>query len=274
MIKRITVSFVIIFFLLSSAVGAQSSSGSVNSPNAPIRTWDVSFAPVAVALVCAFVFIGCYAIYLHRCADLELPDGDPTGAAANCCSSGHQGIDPKLLDTFPILVYSSVKHLKFGKATLDQCAVCLSEFESHDTLRLLPNCAHVFHPECIDAWLASHVTCPVCRSRVKPAEEHRRGEHEVVIVIPNEVINAHQVFDESSVSRTELNSGEGRSLGRCHSTGHCLGLGEIGGNDAARYSPTTLPEDVRKHILVSHGGMRRSASYDVLCRRLSDEESL
>ncbi|XP_054779082.1 E3 ubiquitin-protein ligase ATL6-like [Prosopis cineraria] len=225
-IRRITLSHILVFFLLSSAVHAQSRSPPEASPGASLRNRNALFAPVVVALGCALLFIACFVIYIRQCSDLELPAGGPTDAATvNCSSSAPHGIDPKLLETFPILVYSAVKHLDFGKATAPECAVCLNEFNHHDTLRLLPKCHHVFHPGCIDAWLASHVTCPVCRSRLKPAEDHHRGEGDVVIVIPNEVTNAQQAFDESSVTRTELNSGN-RSLGMCHSTGHSSGLGE------------------------------------------------
>ena len=46
--------------------------------------------------------------------------------------------------------------------------MCLNEFEDDERLRLIPKCDHVFHPECIDAWLASHTTCPVCRANLVP----------------------------------------------------------------------------------------------------------
>ncbi|XP_062089511.1 RING-H2 finger protein ATL18-like [Humulus lupulus] len=44
------------------------------------------------------------------------------------------------------------------------CAVCLSEFEEKEELRILPECLHSFHKPCIDMWLFSHSTCPICRT--------------------------------------------------------------------------------------------------------------
>ncbi|KAF7137527.1 hypothetical protein RHSIM_Rhsim07G0206700 [Rhododendron simsii] len=87
------------------------------------------------------------------------------------------GLDPSIIDALPTFVYSEVK--KDGMISLE-CAVCLSEFENAETLRLLPRCYHVFHPDCIEAWLSTHVTCPVCRSNLapKPDEVSREPEPE------------------------------------------------------------------------------------------------
>ncbi|CAL9778381.1 unnamed protein product [Musa acuminata subsp. burmannicoides] len=63
---------------------------------------------------------------------------------------------------FSTLVYFKVKGLKVGKGTLE-CAVCLNDFKDDEELRLLP---HVFHFDCIDAWLASYVTCPICHANL------------------------------------------------------------------------------------------------------------
>lgn len=41
--------------------------------------------------------------------------------------------------------------------------VCLGEFEEDKELKVIPGCGHLFHPQCIDAWLVSHGSCPVCR---------------------------------------------------------------------------------------------------------------
>lgn len=51
-----------------------------------------------------------------------------------------------------------------------ECAVCLCEFEENEKGRLLPNCGHSFHVECIDMWFLSHSTCPLCRIAAQPEQ--------------------------------------------------------------------------------------------------------
>lgn len=53
-------------------------------------------------------------------------------------------------------------------AALD-CAVCLGQVEAGEKVRQLPKCVHLFHAECVDAWLRAHSTCPICRAAVGPA---------------------------------------------------------------------------------------------------------
>ncbi|GFP93705.1 E3 ubiquitin-protein ligase atl41 [Phtheirospermum japonicum] len=51
----------------------------------------------------------------------------------------------------------------------NNCVICLSVMEKHDEVRVLPNCRHVFHKGCIDAWIDKCKTsCPVCRSGLLP----------------------------------------------------------------------------------------------------------
>ena len=47
------------------------------------------------------------------------------------------------------------------------CHICLEDFVVGDTLRQLPTCQHVFHPQCIDRWLATVAACPVCRQEIQ-----------------------------------------------------------------------------------------------------------
>jgi len=52
------------------------------------------------------------------------------------------------------------------RISVSECAVCLSEFEERERVRLLPNCSHAFHIDCIDTWLQGSARCPFCRSDV------------------------------------------------------------------------------------------------------------
>ncbi|KAI4994640.1 hypothetical protein ZWY2020_034281 [Hordeum vulgare] len=71
------------------------------------------------------------------------------------------GVDQSFIDALPVFLYGAVVGAG-GKDPFD-CAVCLCEFADDDRLRLLPKCSHAFHVECIDTWLLSHSTCPLCR---------------------------------------------------------------------------------------------------------------
>jgi hypothetical protein len=42
------------------------------------------------------------------------------------------------------------------------CPICLDQYEADERMRTLP-CAHSYHMLCIDKWLASRNTCPICR---------------------------------------------------------------------------------------------------------------
>ncbi|KAH3708135.1 RING finger protein 44-like [Dreissena polymorpha] len=43
------------------------------------------------------------------------------------------------------------------------CVVCMCDFENRQMLRVLP-CCHEFHQKCIDKWLKTNRTCPICRA--------------------------------------------------------------------------------------------------------------
>ncbi|OWM79686.1 hypothetical protein CDL15_Pgr023098 [Punica granatum] len=53
--------------------------------------------------------------------------------------------------------------------TAPLCVVCMDGVAPEQEIRQLSNCRHVFHAECLDAWIEQgHVTCPLCRSKLLP----------------------------------------------------------------------------------------------------------
>ncbi|XP_073035719.1 RING-H2 finger protein ATL46-like [Primulina eburnea] len=69
------------------------------------------------------------------------------------------GLDQADIDLLPMFLYKEITGLKEHF----DCAVCLCEFSEQDKLRLLPSCSHAFHIDCINTWLLSNSTCPLCR---------------------------------------------------------------------------------------------------------------
>ncbi|KAM7271370.1 hypothetical protein ACFE04_030584 [Oxalis oulophora] len=74
-----------------------------------------------------------------------------------------RGLDPLIISSLPIFTFKKVN----GQDSFE-CAVCLSLLENEEIARVLPNCKHSFHAECIDKWLSSHSTCPICRTEAEP----------------------------------------------------------------------------------------------------------
>ncbi|GJM94953.1 hypothetical protein PR202_ga11640 [Eleusine coracana subsp. coracana] len=54
-----------------------------------------------------------------------------------------------------------------------QCVICLGMVQVGEMVRRLPACKHLFHVECIDMWLRSHTTCPICRAVVETTDTGR-----------------------------------------------------------------------------------------------------
>lgn len=70
-----------------------------------------------------------------------------------------KGLEPSVISSIPLFVFKEDKH---GL----ECVICLTVFEEKEVGRKLPKCGHAFHVECIDMWLHSHSTCPICRASV------------------------------------------------------------------------------------------------------------
>ncbi|KAJ6994868.1 hypothetical protein NC653_017610 [Populus alba x Populus x berolinensis] len=81
-------------------------------------------------------------------------------------NSRFSGIGEEVINSMPFFRFSSLKGSKEGL----ECAVCISKFEDSDVLRLLPKCKHAFHEKCIDQWLKSHSSCPLCRYKIDPQD--------------------------------------------------------------------------------------------------------
>ncbi|XP_052183452.1 putative RING-H2 finger protein ATL49 [Diospyros lotus] len=150
---------------------------------------EIAISPnlaIVVVAIAAVFFISCL---VHLIRFLVWPRNQNPEDSGNGGTTFHgplrelfvlhdEGLDQDLIDALPIFKYSAVAGVEYPF----DCAVCLSEFKLEDSLRLLPDCSHAFHMDCIDKWLLSHSTCPLCRASLLDPSPDNRGRPTIMIV--------------------------------------------------------------------------------------------
>ncbi|EOY31603.1 hypothetical protein QUC31_019705 [Theobroma cacao] len=126
------------------------------------------------------------------------------------------GVDQSFIDTLPIFHYKAI----IGVKNPFDCAVCLCEFEPEDKLRLLPKCSHAFHMECIDTWLLSHSTCPLCRASLLPDFSPNNICSPIVLVLESGSESSREIVTdrEGALGRTNSVVRSNSHLGLCGDT--------------------------------------------------------
>ncbi|KAM7280122.1 hypothetical protein ACFE04_007256 [Oxalis oulophora] len=71
------------------------------------------------------------------------------------------GLDRATIESYPKILIGDGGLLP--RSGDNVCPICLSEYETNDTLRSIPECNHYFHSDCVDEWLKINATCPLCR---------------------------------------------------------------------------------------------------------------
>ena len=111
--------------------------------------WFVWFHAAAAALAAAVAWCGvpwtlaCCAPHIARALGFEMPvylvwppgDGDGAARQRSAPSAGPRS---------------------------RACSVCLADYADGDKLQIL-RCSHLFHDACIEPWLKTNRTCPLCR---------------------------------------------------------------------------------------------------------------
>nr|XP_043616048.1 RING-H2 finger protein ATL66-like [Erigeron canadensis] len=77
------------------------------------------------------------------------------------------GLDAATINNLPIIVYQQGAN----ETSSSECSICLGVFEDGDKLKELPSCSHCYHCECVDKWLITHSSCPICRTSVRVVDD-------------------------------------------------------------------------------------------------------
>ncbi|XP_028808173.1 RING-H2 finger protein ATL57 [Neltuma alba] len=165
---------------------------------------DVAYIVIIVLLLVAFIFL-----FIRRFADhspASAQHSPPASSYYHSPSSSCGGLDRATVQSLPVFRYNAE-----GKHQED-CTICLSEFETGETVKVIPNCKHVFHRECVDTWLSSHVTCPICRGSKFIAVE-RQAESAKVEPTSDQIVRREPV---ASTVENGVTWREGTARGTCN----------------------------------------------------------
>ncbi|KAL8048149.1 hypothetical protein ABFX02_07G044900 [Erythranthe guttata] len=162
-------------------------------PPPPPHSSHTSFPIIAVAIIgiiaTGFLLVGYYVFVIKCClnwhridllrrfsfsrrrrVDATSPTSrSPAAAAAN------RGLTESAIRSIPVfkfkkkaasIINNNNNNAAMIKTTTCDCAVCLNEFQEDEKLRIIPNCGHLFHIDCIDVWLQNNANCPLCRTSI------------------------------------------------------------------------------------------------------------
>ncbi|KAM7271849.1 hypothetical protein ACFE04_031063 [Oxalis oulophora] len=73
-----------------------------------------------------------------------------------------RGLDKASISALPVTLHSEQKDKGEG-----ECCICLGVFEDSDRVKVLPRCLHCYHGDCVDKWLMTQSSCPLCRSSLR-----------------------------------------------------------------------------------------------------------
>ncbi|KAI3821359.1 hypothetical protein L1987_08925 [Smallanthus sonchifolius] len=158
------------------ACSASSSSSTSGGTDSSTSCWDWKkalsaemklFRGLAFAFTLAFtllLFLSLYLFYLRLCRlghRRASQWSEPELSSASNVVSTEQvelGVKKELREMLPVIVFKET-----FSVTDTICSVCLGDYQAEDRLQQIPACKHAFHVECIDNWLSTHTTCPLCR---------------------------------------------------------------------------------------------------------------
>ncbi|KAF0923824.1 hypothetical protein E2562_007687 [Oryza meyeriana var. granulata] len=132
-----------------------------------------------VGLLFAVVVFVALCLYLRWACHRYTPDPEASSSssagAAGAAAAPMPGLDAEAIGGLPVTLYlprDSSTH-PAGKGCRGggeedeqaaQCSICISALVAGEKVKALPPCGHCFHPDCVDAWLRSQPSCPLCRS--------------------------------------------------------------------------------------------------------------
>ncbi|ONK77378.1 uncharacterized protein A4U43_C02F5900 [Asparagus officinalis] len=161
------------------------------SPELNLYQAFIFSVPVFFTFILLLLFYVCY--LRRRRASWQSMRMRASNLGGEISISSNCGIKKEVREMLPVVVF---KESFLIRET--QCSVCLGDYQAEDRLQRIPFCGHTFHVDCIDHWLSTHTTCPLCRVSLLTSTKSStdQQDHEVQV-------NEDQVQEQSQENGAE-----------------------------------------------------------------------
>jgi E3 ubiquitin-protein ligase RNF38/44 len=133
------------------------------------------FAIVVLSILAiAFIFIN-YLILVTKCClnwhplrwfSILPPQQNEEPFIAFSPRIWNRGVHESIIQEIPTFQFTKRGDNNDDHQIVKGCVVCLNSFQEQDMLKVLPNCNHHFHLDCINIWLQTNANCPLCRTSI------------------------------------------------------------------------------------------------------------
>ncbi|KAF9148302.1 hypothetical protein BG015_009978 [Linnemannia schmuckeri] len=192
-------------FLGSDSSSSQDPCSTTNDP-----IYSLSFKIIIFHVsVIGFYFLPCSSLLLTRVLPISMPSGLTRTATKLMIDK---------LGSTPM-----VEGMFGGDAEEATCAICLGDYKPNETIRFLP-CQHHFHLECVDQWLATDKSCPLCKHDIdKPLDIHNSRRNATAHTSSNTHIN-NSNNNASEEHTHHNNAGPSHSNNNSSTSGNNVGM--------------------------------------------------
>ncbi|KAL9230208.1 hypothetical protein vseg_005591 [Gypsophila vaccaria] len=142
----------------------------LDDKNFQIKNQTLFYIFVLFALTLLITLIILYARWFFRFRHhpSSSSSSSSSSSAPHAASSCPKGLDEAVIKAMPILLHQGCDVGDRDSDDEVECCICLGVFEDGDKVKVLHECQHRFHSDCVDRWLSGQATCPLCRVCLRP----------------------------------------------------------------------------------------------------------
>ncbi|KAL9176366.1 hypothetical protein ABFS82_02G174200 [Erythranthe guttata] len=125
------------------------------------RIFALAFVISSMVIPVVIIGIAC-CICMMRRNNLQDSGSNQTSGVTGLSNTVTTGLGISTIETYKKITIGESRRIEGPNGIT--CAICLADYVPQDTIRVMPECQHCFHVECIDQWLGIKAKCPICRA--------------------------------------------------------------------------------------------------------------